>query len=113
MPARHAPKIFLPDLIGQGGRPKLRYFQTAGKEMSSDPNRNDPCPCGSGRKYKQCCEGKTSWKENSLVTGAGIALLVLLGVILISMAFSRLGGGDGTPNCPAGQVWSEAHQHCH
>ena len=22
------------------------------------PGRNDPCPCGSGRKYKQCC-GKT------------------------------------------------------
>jgi hypothetical protein len=21
--------------------------------------RNDPCPCGSGRKYKQCCFGKT------------------------------------------------------
>jgi hypothetical protein len=20
--------------------------------------RNDPCPCGSGRKYKKCCEGK-------------------------------------------------------
>ncbi len=20
----------------------------------SSPNRNDPCPCGSGRKYKQC-----------------------------------------------------------
>ena len=20
--------------------------------------RNDPCPCGSGRKYKQCCAGK-------------------------------------------------------
>lgn len=19
------------------------------------PDRNDPCPCGSGRKYKQCC----------------------------------------------------------
>lgn len=19
------------------------------------PRRNDPCPCGSGRKYKQCC----------------------------------------------------------
>jgi hypothetical protein len=19
------------------------------------PGRNDPCPCGSGRKYKQCC----------------------------------------------------------
>jgi hypothetical protein len=22
------------------------------------PRRNDPCPCGSGKKYKQCC-GKT------------------------------------------------------
>ena len=20
-----------------------------------EPGRNDPCPCGSGRKYKQCC----------------------------------------------------------
>ncbi len=23
--------------------------------MSRDVGRNDPCPCGSGRKYKQCC----------------------------------------------------------
>ena len=22
------------------------------------PNRNDPCPCGSGRKFKQCCGGR-------------------------------------------------------
>ena len=22
--------------------------------------RNDPCPCGSGRKYKKCCQGKSS-----------------------------------------------------
>ncbi len=22
------------------------------------PRRNDPCPCGSGRKYKHCCAGK-------------------------------------------------------
>jgi len=22
---------------------------------STEPGRNDPCPCGSGRKYKQCC----------------------------------------------------------
>lgn len=21
--------------------------------------RNEPCPCGSGKKYKKCCEGKT------------------------------------------------------
>ena len=23
--------------------------------MSAPVGRNDPCPCGSGRKYKQCC----------------------------------------------------------
>lgn len=22
--------------------------------------RNDPCPCGSGKKFKKCCEAKTS-----------------------------------------------------
>ena len=22
------------------------------------PGRNDPCPCGSGKKYKRCCGGK-------------------------------------------------------
>ena len=23
------------------------------------PGRNDPCPCGSGKKFKNCCAGKT------------------------------------------------------
>lgn len=23
--------------------------------MSQTPGRNDPCPCGSGKKFKQCC----------------------------------------------------------
>jgi uncharacterized protein len=23
--------------------------------MNKKPGRNDPCPCGSGKKYKQCC----------------------------------------------------------
>jgi len=22
------------------------------------PSRNEPCPCGSGKKYKKCCGGK-------------------------------------------------------
>ena len=30
-------------LLGSGGAP--------------EPGRNDPCPCGSGRKYKRCCGG--------------------------------------------------------
>lgn len=36
--------------------------------------RNDPCPCGSGLKYKKCCEKKTflQKKSISLVSG-GVA----------------------------------------
>ncbi|HUD01261.1 MAG TPA: SEC-C metal-binding domain-containing protein [Rhabdochlamydiaceae bacterium] len=25
--------------------------------------RNDPCPCGSGKKFKKCCESKTQKKS--------------------------------------------------
>jgi len=24
-------------------------------QADEKPKRNDPCPCGSGKKYKQCC----------------------------------------------------------
>lgn len=40
--------------------------------------RNDPCPCGSGKKYKKCCMQKSSTKERtytqvqSMNTGASI-----------------------------------------
>lgn len=37
--------------------------QIAGEILPPDPNRNirrnDPCPCGSGKKYKKCCLGKS------------------------------------------------------
>jgi len=29
-------------------------------EASQKVGRNDPCPCGSGKKYKRCC-GKYGW----------------------------------------------------
>ena len=33
----------------------------AQQEAAKSPgkvDRNDPCPCGSGKKYKKCCLGK-------------------------------------------------------
>ena len=52
-------------------------------------NRNDPCPCGSGNKYKNCCDQKLfhSDKENRyirwLISGAIVFFLALtlLGVV--------------------------------
>ena len=26
--------------------------------VQKEPNRNEACPCGSGKKYKQCCGKK-------------------------------------------------------
>ena len=34
---------------GSGG--KVQTFKRTGKKVG----RNDPCPCGSGKKYKKCC----------------------------------------------------------
>ena len=30
------------------------------KNKKKEPGRNDPCPCGSGKKYKDCCY----WKDH-------------------------------------------------
>jgi uncharacterized protein YecA (UPF0149 family) len=39
---------------------ELKFKPSRGKNMRKNPEyvdvgRNDPCPCGSGKKYKKCC----------------------------------------------------------
>ena len=34
------------------------------------PGRNDPCHCGSGRKYKQCCLEKDNQKASAAIRKA-------------------------------------------
>ena len=52
----------LPRLKGLPARPRLRRRVEAPRSPSPPPppprvkiGRNDPCPCGSGKKYKKCC----------------------------------------------------------
>jgi len=35
--------------------------------MPEKIGRNDPCPCGSGKKYKNCCMGKDGQKLAELL----------------------------------------------
>ncbi len=67
--------------------------------------RNDPCPCGSGRKYKQCCALKK--ERMSPVAIVAIAAAVIGIVVAIIYNFS----GDRTfgPR----QVWDPGHGHYH
>ena len=71
--------------------------------------RNEPCPCGSGKKYKVCCAGKRTRSQwlalTSVVIFAGLAAWALAGVF-------RQAAEPGSSAAP-GQVWSEAHGHWH
>ena len=76
--------------------------------------RNDPCPCGSGKKYKHCCAGKA---DNSATQ---LAQWVLIGVVALALAAalgilrSSLRGGAGEAGDTApGRVWSPEHGHWH
>lgn len=43
---------FFPELAERGGQRRLRVVPVTSEKIG----RNDPCPCGSGKKYKKCCE---------------------------------------------------------
>lgn len=52
--------------VGHFRKSRDRWYFVNGETVSPKPftreepkvGRNDPCPCGSGKKYKKCCAGK-------------------------------------------------------
>ena len=46
-----------------GNRPDVKL-----RTRKARIGRNDPCPCGSGRKYKKCCTGKKDVSAEDLAT---------------------------------------------
>ena len=70
-------------------------------------DRNYPCPCGSGLKYKRCCEGK---RTKQLPGGTlFVVLVVVVSMGVAGAAFiSAFNAG-----VPAGKVWSVEHGHWH
>ena len=71
--------------------------------------RNEPCPCGSGDKYKYCCEGKAPWYKESKWTGILIILFLLGAGALVWSELSH----EGSNTNAQGQVWSPEHNHYH
>ncbi len=85
--------------------------------MPTKPRRNDRCPCGSGKKYKNCCADKETRKMSPLSWAAIVALVAAAGV-LVALAFNAARSGataavPGSGVCPPGQVWDPTHGHCH
>lgn len=95
--------------------------------MSARIGRNDPCPCGSGKKYKRCCEVKSPAAE-AASTGNGVVVLVLILIVGGVAATFFVPDGNDSPTTAAtavptpsagsqpqrpGQVWSQEHGHWH
>lgn len=72
---------------------------------ASKTGRNDPCPCGSGRKYKQCCAGKAEQRSRTASFAAIAVAIAIVGAIVYS--FTNTGGSGPR------QVWDPAHGHYH
>ena len=67
------------------------------------PGRNDPCPCGSGKKFKQCCATKKDRMSPAL-----IAVLVAAAVLMVFVIVSNVRRSSSS-----GLVWSPEHGHYH
>lgn len=71
--------------------------------------RNERCPCGSGRKYKHCCEGKMPWYKQHMWAGILIVLVFLGALALAWNEFSH----EGAATDGQGRVWDAEHGHYH
>ncbi|HEV7767368.1 MAG TPA: SEC-C metal-binding domain-containing protein [Thermoanaerobaculia bacterium] len=89
--------------------------------------RNETCPCGSGKKFKGCCEGKNTFPKGLIVLLVVLALIA--GVAFIprgdrsSTSVSNLPAAAPAPPAkpgpqpsgpvPPGKIWSVEHGHWH
>jgi hypothetical protein len=73
--------------------------------------RNSPCLCGSGKKYKQCCEGKADVRSKFMMKWVAIVLggVMLLGALALLSSWSSTDRAALQP----GRVWSAEHGHYH
>jgi len=72
--------------------------------------RNEPCPCGSGRKYKHCC-----LKKKDAISPLAKVMGILVFIVLLIIAVIAIIRGSHNLDDPsaARRVWSEEHQHWH
>ena len=69
----------------------------------SRTGRNDPCPCGSGKKFKHCCASKADQSSRVL-----LAVLVVGAVLAVILIVSKV-----RESSSSGRVWSVEHGHYH
>jgi hypothetical protein len=94
--------------------------------MSDPISRNAPCPCGSGRKYKQCCLGKSrdeKGRRRGIKFGviAGAVLVAVIAMFAWTQYRPKPATGPVSPTTPApweydvrnNRHWHPGHGHWH
>lgn len=69
--------------------------------------RNDTCPCGSGKKYKHCCELKKAG-SNRMTSLMLVVVAVAIVAAILASVFT-----EGDTGAGPGKVWSAEHGHYH
>jgi len=70
--------------------------------------RNDTCPCGSGKKYKKCCELKLQRSRGNTL------LLVIVGLLMAAGVATGISSFMSEKDvAKPGGVWSAEHGHYH
>lgn len=70
--------------------------------------RNDLCPCGSGRKYKKCCETK---ERGGVVRNR--LMLIAVGGAMLAAIIAGIASFTGDRQTGPTRVWSTEHGHYH
>jgi hypothetical protein len=84
--------------------------------------RNEPCPCGSGKKFKSCCIDRSSRgvSRGLMALIAVIAAIAAVGIIPslrgekpVATQAAAPAPASNRAAAPAGKVWSAEHGHWH
>jgi SEC-C motif len=76
------------------------------RETWSKTGRNEPCPCGSKKKYKNCHAARSSQLTPWQRVGLGLAAAALVGGLVLAF----VGREDSAAETG---VWSPEHGHYH
>lgn len=66
---------------------------------------------GRGAARTPAAGGASRSKKKRKLSGASLAFIALIVLAAVAIAIANMFGDR--PDCPPGQVWSEAHNHCH
>lgn len=71
--------------------------------------RNDPCSCGSGKKFKKCCEAKMGRSRGATMMAVLVGVILVGGLLAVAKNFTT----EVDHAAKSSGVWSPEHGHYH